>query len=256
MLTEERAPRSRRHSWLRRIAWNAAEVSVKERILFCWSGGKDSAMALAELLRAGECEIAALLTTVTEDYDRISMHGVRRTLLEAQAASLGLPLRSVNIPAGCTNELYEQRMRQALETFLSQGIRRAAFGDLFLADIREYRERNLARAGMEAIFPLWEKDTAELARSFVERRFRAVLVCVDPRKLAASFAGREYDAALLASLPAGVDPCGENGEFHTFVYDGPIFREPVAFTRGETVVREGFCFADLLPPAQTYSASS
>ncbi len=218
---------------------------MKERILFGWSGGKDSAMALAELLRAGECEIAALLTTVTEDYDRISMHGVRRTLLEAQASALGLPLHIVKIPAGCTNEIYEARMRRAMEHFYAQGIRRVAFGDLFLADIREYRERNLARVGMEAIFPLWLRDTTELARGFIADGFRAVLVCVDPRKLDASFAGREYDASLLADLPAGVDPCGENGEFHSFVYAGPIFSEPVAITRGETVERDGFVFTDL-----------
>lgn len=229
---------------------------MKERILFGWSGGKDSAMALAELLRAGECEIAALLTTVTEDYDRISMHGVRRALLEAQAASLGLPLHLVRIPAGCSNDLYEARMREAMEHFAAQGIRRVAFGDLFLGDVREYRERNLAKVGMEAIFPLWLRDTRELAQRFIADGFRAVLVCVDPRKLDAAFAGREYDASLLVALPAGVDPCGENGEFHSFVYDGPIFRQPVAITRGETVQRDGFVFADLLAPGQAHSASS
>jgi len=204
-------------------------------------------MALAELQRGGQQEIAALLTTVTEDYDRISMHGVRRTLLEAQAAALGLPLHIVRIPAGCTNEIYETRMREALEVYLAQGVRRAAFGDLFLADVREYRERNLARVGMEAIFPLWQRDTKELAREFIAQGFRAVLVCVDPRKLGASFCGREYDAALLADLPPHIDPCGENGEFHSFVYDAPNFRQPIALTRGESVVRDGFCFADLAP---------
>lgn len=218
-----------------------------ERILFCWSGGKDSAMALAELLRADEYEIAPLLTTVTEDYDRISMHGVRRTLLEAQAAALHLPLHIVRIPSGCTNETYEARMREALDGFLAQGIRRAAFGDLYLADVRAYRERNLARVGMEALFPLWQRDTQELARSFIAQGFQAVLTCVDTRKLDASFAGRLFDAGLLAALPPGVDPCGENGEFHTFVFAGPIFHQPIPFTRGESVLRDDFCFCDLLP---------
>jgi len=218
---------------------------MKERILFCWSGGKDSALALAEVLRAGDGQVAALLTTVTEDYDRISMHGVRRVLLEAQAAALDLPLHMVRIPAGCSNEIYEARMQQTLEGFLAQGVRRVAFGDLFLQDLREYRERNLARVGMQAIFPVWGQDTAALARRFIAQGFRAVLVCVDPRKLDASFAGREFDAALLADLPPGVDPCGENGEFHTFVYDAPIFRQPITIARGEVVLREGFAFCDL-----------
>lgn len=217
-----------------------------EPILFCWSGGKDSAMALAKLLRGGEHAIAALLTTVTEDYDRISMHGVRRELLEMQAAALGLPLHIVRIPVGCTNELYEQRMREALQIYLQRGIRRVAFGDLFLRDVREYRERNLARAGMEAIFPLWGRDTGELARGFIAQGFRAVLTCVDTRKLDAAFSGREFDGSLLADLPRYTDPCGENGEFHSFVYDGPIFYEPVRIAPGERVTREGYCFCDLL----------
>lgn len=220
---------------------------MKERILFCWSGGKDSAMALAELLRTGDFEIAALLTTVTEDYDRISMHGVRRTLLEGQAAALGLPLQIVTIPPGCINPVYETRMQAALDGFLAQGIRRAAFGDIFLADVREYRERNLARAGMEAVFPLWKRDTTELAYNFIAQGFRAVLTCVDPRKLDASFSGRFFDEQLLADLPPGADPCGENGEFHSFVFEGPVFQRPVAFARGEVVTRDGFVFCDLLP---------
>lgn len=226
---------------------------MKERILFCWSGGKDSTLALAELLRASDCEVAALLTTVTEDYDRISMHGVRRTLLEAQAAALGLPLQIVLIPTGCSNEIYEARMKAALESFLERGIRRAAFGDLFLADVREYRERNLARVGMEAIFPLWQRDTRELAHEFITRGFRAVLTCVDTRKLDASFSGRFFDAQLLADLPPQVDPCGENGEFHSFVFDGSIFRQPVAFSHGERVVREGYAFCDLLPCVKAHA---
>ncbi len=255
--TSNRDPSSakRPSSASQKPAQNDGGDNIKEQILFCWSGGKDSAMALAELLRAGNHQIAALLTTVTEDYDRVSMHGVRCALLEAQAAALGLPLHIVRIPAACTNEIYETSMKEAMEVFLAQGVRRVAFGDLYLADVREYRERNLARAGMEAIFPLWQRDTAQLARAFIAQGYRAALTCVDTRKLDASFAGREFDESLLGDLPPGVDPCGENGEFHSFVFDGPIFRHPIAFTRGVSVSRDSFCFTDLLPAGQLQSAS-
>ena len=224
-----------------------SEARVPEDVLFCWSGGKDSAMALHALKAARDCRITALLTTVTEEYDRISMHGVRRALLERQAESLGLPLHAVLIPPQCINATYEERMKEALAKHFARGVRRVAFGDIFLEDLRAYRENNLAQIGMQALFPIWKRDTRELAREFVRQGFRAITVCVDPRVLDASFAGRELDAAFFAELPPGVDPCGENGEFHTFVFDGPVFKTPIAFHIGEKVVRDGFCFCDLLP---------
>jgi uncharacterized protein (TIGR00290 family) len=224
-----------------------SEARVPEDVLFCWSGGKDSAMALHALRAAPDCRIAALLTTVTEEYDRISMHGVRRALLERQAESLGLPLHAVLIPPQCINATYEERMKEALAKHFARGVRRVAFGDIFLDDLRAYRENNLAKIGMQALFPIWKRDTRELAREFVRQGFRAITVCVDPRVLDASFAGRELDAAFFAELPPGVDACGENGEFHTFVFDGPVFKTPIAFHIGEKVVRDGFCFCDLLP---------
>jgi uncharacterized protein (TIGR00290 family) len=210
-----------------------------------WSGGKDSALALWELRQAGVAP-AALMTTVTDDYERISMHGVRCALLRRQAAATGLPLVEVGIPAGCTNDVYEARMAAAFTAAELAPVEEVAFGDLFLEDIRAYRESRLAAAGRRARFPLWGRDTAALARRFLAAGFRAVVVCVDPRALDSSFAGREYDEAMLADLPAGVDPCGENGEFHTFVTAGPIFTGPIACTRGRVVERDGFVFADLL----------
>jgi uncharacterized protein (TIGR00290 family) len=216
-------------------------------VLFCWSGGKDSAMALHALRSAGNCHITGLLTTITQDYDRISMHGVRRELLERQAESLGLPLHPVLIPPQCINSIYEARMETALNEHLARGTRVVAFGDIFLEDLRAYRERNLAQIGMEAVFPIWKRDTRELAQDFVRLGFRAVTVCIDPRVLDASFAGRELDPSFFADLPPQVDPCGENGEFHTFVFDGPVFQNPIPIRIGERVMRDGFCFCDLLP---------
>jgi uncharacterized protein (TIGR00290 family) len=204
-------------------------------------------MALHDLRRDPRYEIAALQTTVTETYDRISMHGVRRVLLEQQAAALGLPLEIVLIPAACANADYEARMEVTLLRWKARGIRRVAFGDIFLQDLREYRERNLARIEMEAIFPVWLRPTDKLVREFIGLDFRAVTVCVDPRKLPEQFVGREINEEFVAELPAGVDPCGENGEFHSFVYDGPGFAEPVRFEIGEKVLREGFWFCDLIP---------
>jgi uncharacterized protein (TIGR00290 family) len=223
-----------------------SDACAPEEVLFCWSGGKDSAMTLHALRAAGSCRVAALLTTITDEYDRISMHGVRRVLLERQAESLGLPLHPVLIPPQCVNATYEERMKQALEEHFTRGVRRVAFGDIFLEDLRAYREKNLAQVGMRAIFPIWKRDTRELAREFVQQGFRAIAVCVDPRVLDASFAGRELDASFFADLPANVDPCGENGEFHTFVFDGPIFKSPIACRVGEKALRDGFCFCDLL----------
>src|SRR5580700_9270474 len=224
-----------------------SEARVPEDVLFCWSGGKDSAMALHALKAARDCRITALLTTVTEEYDRISMHGVRRALLERQAESLGLPLHAVLIPPQCINATYEERMKEALERHFARGVRRVAFGDIFLEDLRVYREKNLALIGMQGLFPIWKRDTRELAREFVKLGFRAIAVCVDPRALDSSFAGRELNASFFADLPPGVDPCGENGEFHTFVFDGPDFRTPIACHIGEKVQRESFIFRDLLP---------
>ncbi len=220
---------------------------MPEDILFCWSGGKDSAMALHALGAEKGVHIVGLLTTVTEEYDRISMHGVRRALLEGQAESLGLPLHAVLIPPQCVNATYEARMKDALEQHLARGVRHVAFGDIFLEDLRVYREQNLAKVGMEAVFPIWKRDTRELARELIRLGFRAITVCIDPRVLDPSFAGRELDESFFSDLPPGVDPCGENGEFHTFVFDGPIFRTPVPFRAGETVHRNGFYFCDLLP---------
>lgn len=209
-------------------------------------------MALREILLGGELEPVALLTTVTSGYQRISMHGVRRALLEAQAASLGIPLHEVSISPGADNREYESQMDAELSALRSEtpGIEGVVFGDLFLQDIRAYREKNLARAELEAIFPLWRRDTRELASEFTALGFRAVVVCVDSTSLDASFAGRDYDESFVADLPAGVDPCGENGEFHTFVYDGPLFANPVSYIAGEVVLRdERFYYADLLDPA-------
>jgi uncharacterized protein (TIGR00290 family) len=219
----------------------------REQILFCWSGGKDSAMALHTLLQQDDVSVAALLTTVTEGYERISMHGVRRDLLQRQAASLRLPLHEVFIPPQCANRIYETRMQEALRHYLQQGIRRVAFGDIFLEDLREYREKNLASLEMRALFPIWRRDTRQLIGQFHALRFRAIAVCVDTRVLDASFAGRELNASFFADLPDNVDPCGENGEFHTFVFDGPLFTRAVEFAVGETVQRDSFVFCDLLP---------
>ena len=210
-----------------------------------WSGGKDSALALWALRDAG-VRPAVLMTTVTEEYERISMHGVRRSLLRRQAAATGLPLVEVGIPAGCSDDVYERRMAAAFASAELAPVEEVAFGDLFLEDIRAYRESRLAAAGKRARFPLWGSDTSALARRFLAAGFRAILVCVDPRALDPSFAGRDYDGRLLADLPAGVDPCGENGEFHTFVTAGPVFETPIACRRGEVVEREEFVFADLL----------
>jgi len=220
---------------------------VTDRILVSWSGGKDSCLTLAEILRSETFSVQALLTTVTEGYDRISMHGVRRSLLEQQAAALGIPLEVVLIPQAATNDAYQSRMEAAFERYRQAGVTAIAFGDLFLADIRKYREEWLARAGMTPVFPVWLRDTRELARQFIDQGFEAILSCVDTRVLDCSFAGRSFDTALLTDLPENVDPCGENGEFHTFVSGGPIFRRKVPVARGEVVRRESWCFCDLLP---------
>jgi uncharacterized protein (TIGR00290 family) len=213
----------------------------------CWSGGKDSCVALYELQRSPDHDVVGLLTTVTRDHDRISMHGVRRELLKAQADALGLPLDIVFIPAGASNADYESAMAEALGRHHAAGVRTVAFGDLFLADIRAYRDRMMAENGMTAIYPVWGRETRGFVEDFIAAGFRATLTCVDLAKLDASFAGHEIDTALLADLPEGIDPAGENGEFHSFVFDGPNFARPVGVRLGETVVRDGFGFRDLLP---------
>jgi uncharacterized protein (TIGR00290 family) len=222
-----------------------------EPILFCWSGGKDSAMALHALRQKGDFRIAALLTTVTEGYERISMHGVRRQLLEQQAASIGVPLHQVRIPPQCVNPVYEARMEEALRLHYENGVRKVAFGDIFLQDLREYREKNLARMGMTAMFPIWKRDTRELIGCFQGLRFHAIAVCVDPKVLDRRFAGRQLDDQFFRDLPPTADPCGENGEFHTFVYDGPIFSKPISVRVGDIVERDSFIYCDLLPKEQS-----
>jgi uncharacterized protein (TIGR00290 family) len=213
-----------------------------------WSGGKDSALALHALRAAGR-EPSALITTVTEGVERISIHGVRRELLHAQARALGIALVEVRIPLPCPNAVYEARMEAALATPPLDAVTEVAFGDLFLEDIRAYREERLAPSGRRALFPVWGRDTAALAHTFVEQGFQAIVATIDPRSLDASFAGRSYDAELLRDLPPSVDPCGENGEFHTFVHAGPVFDAPIAVETGERVERDGFVYCDILPAA-------
>jgi uncharacterized protein (TIGR00290 family) len=235
---------------------------MTEPVIVAWSGGKDCTLALREIVRGGRYTVAALLTTVTREYERVSMHGVRRSLLRAQAASLRLPLHEVELSPRCSNEVYEAAMDAALAELraATPAIRGVVFGDLFLEDVRAYRERQLARAGLHGIFPLWRRDTRQLAAEFTALGYRAVVVCVDSTVLPRELAGREYDNAFVRALPAGVDSCGENGEFHTFVYDGPPFAYPVAHERGEVVVRdERFVYADLIdtaaPPQLTGSGA-
>ena len=199
----------------------------RKRVLVSWSGGKDSSLALHELRRSRGCEIAGLLTTVSKEYDRISHHGVRTELLEQQAAAVGLPLHKVYLDACCSNEAYEAVMKEAMLGYREAGVQAVVFGDIFLEDLRRYRERKLSLVGMETLFPIWRRDTTELVRAFIDLGFKAYLSCVDGAKLDQSFAGRSIDLELLNDLPDGVDPCGENGEFHTFVYDGPMFQTPV-----------------------------
>lgn len=220
---------------------------VKERVVLSWSGGKDSTMAAYQLLASRKYEIAELLTTVTEEFDRISMHGVRRELLEEQAQYLGIPLRIMTIPKDCTNEIYEARMRETLGNYQAQGITKMAFGDLFLQDVKQYRDERLAQAGMTGVYPLWMRDTDELVRTFIGLGFKAILACVDTEAIDASFAGREIDHALLADLPETADPCGEYGEYHSFVYAGPIFKQAIACKAGATVRRTArFNYCDIV----------
>ncbi len=221
---------------------------MKEKVVLAWSGGKDSAMALHALLGSGRYEVVSLLTTVSKQYERISHHGVRVELLEQQAAALNMRLHKLYLhPANCSIEDYEAVMKKAMLEYKEKNVLTVAFGDIFLQDLREYRQRNLAKVGMRAIFPIWGRDTTELVHTFIALGFKAYLTCVDSKKLGAEFAGRPIDPALIRDLPDGVDPCGENGEFHSYVYDGPIFQRPVEVSAGEVVLRDVRYFADLIP---------
>jgi uncharacterized protein (TIGR00290 family) len=219
-----------------------------ENVLMSWSGGKDSTLALHAILKNKSYHVAALLTTVTEDYDRISMHGVRRILLERQVASLGFPLEKVFIPKNASNADYEANMGRVLTKYKDQGITSVVFGDIFLEDLRQYREEKLATLEMKGIFPLWKRDTQELAHSLITLGFHAITTCVDTQTLGQQFVGRVIDEQFLSDLPPTVDACGENGEYHSFVYDGPLFTKKIACTPGDIVLRdERFCYCDLLP---------
>ncbi len=218
-----------------------------KRVLLSWSSGKDSAWTLHLLRRDPKIELCGLLTTLNEKFQRVAMHGTRRSVLEAQARAAGLPLWMVPLPWPCSNEAYEQGMAEVCERAVNERIGAVAFGDLFLADVRAYRETQLKPTGLEPLFPVWQFPTDELARAMIAAGLRARISCVDTRQLPGQFAGREFDAALLRDLPPGTDPCGERGEFHTCVYAGPMFASPVAIETGEIVERDGFVFADFLP---------
>jgi uncharacterized protein (TIGR00290 family) len=212
-----------------------------------WSSGKDSAFALLEAKRRGLADVVGVITTISEEYDRVAMHGVRHSVLDRQIAALGLPCIKVPLPTRCTNEIYESRMAKAVEEIQNQGIRHIVYGDLFLEDIRAYREEKLSAAGMTGIFPLWKRDTDALAQEMIAEGVVAHLVCIDPKKLDRAFAGRLFDRELLAELPGTVDPCGENGEFHTVVSAGPMFTVNIPVEVGPVVDRDGFVYADVLP---------
>jgi len=225
-----------------------------KRILMSWSSGKDSAWALKLLREQGEMEVAGLLTTINQAAGRVAMHGVRESLVDAQAAAAGLALWKIPLPWPCSNEDYQHIMRGCCDRAVREGIDGIAFGDLFLADVRRYRETQLRDTGLEPIFPLWGLPTPRLAREMISSGLRAKLAVIDPKRLSPVFAGREFDERLLAELPAGVDPCGEYGEFHSFVYHGPMFCHPVEVALGEIVTRDGFVFADLKPVASPATA--
>lgn len=217
-----------------------------KRVLLSWSSGKDCAWALHVLRAQRDVEIVGLLTTLNTEFDRVAMHGTRRSVLEAQAEAAGLPLWLVPLPWPCSNAIYEERMREACERAIAEKVDAIAFGDLFLTDVRAYRERQLEATGLEPLFPLWQIPTDQLARTMIAGGLRAKLVCVDSRQLPSRFAGRNFDQVLLEELPPGVDPCGERGEFHSCAYDGPMFSQPVALEAGEIVDRDGFIYSDFV----------
>ncbi|HEY2845302.1 MAG TPA: ATP-binding protein [Bryobacteraceae bacterium] len=218
-----------------------------KQVLLSWSSGKDSAWTLHLLRQQPDIQVAALLTTFNSAADRVAMHAVRRTLVEAQAERVSIPLWAVDLPWPCSNLEYEEQMRSVCQRASAAGITVVAFGDLFLQDIRDYRVRQLQGTGLEPLFPVWQIPTDQLGRDMIAAGLKAKLTCVDPSKLERSFAGRDYDQRLLQALPPGIDPCGENGEFHTFVYDAPVFSGPIGVQMGEVVERDGFVFADVLP---------
>ena len=226
---------------------------MRSKAWLAWSSGKDSAWALHTIRQSAEFEVVALLTTVNQTYSRVAMHAVRESLLEMQAGAAGLPLIKVPIPSACTNEIYEQAMSAAMTRAKAEGVTHVIFGDLFLEDVRAYREKQLARCDVAPVFPLWGRDTRQLAEEMIAGGLSAYLTCVDPRKLDRSFAGGKFDAELLRALPTDVDPCGENGEFHSFVNDGPMFKQAILVTPGEIVERDGFVFADFVPRASAAS---
>jgi uncharacterized protein (TIGR00290 family) len=233
---------------------NSSLTSPILRAWLCWSSGKDSAWALHVIRQKGEFDVVALLTTVNRTHARVAMHAVREVLLDRQAEEAGLPLVKIPIPSPCPNEVYEQAMSEAMAAARGQGVRHMIFGDLFLEDVRAYREKHLTACGITPVFPLWKTDTRQLAREMIAGGLDAYLTCIDPRKLARDFAGRRFDATLVCDLPAEVDPCGENGEFHTFACAGPMFRRPITVQPGEIVERDGFLFADLLPADSSTTA--
>jgi uncharacterized protein (TIGR00290 family) len=225
---------------------------MRKQVVLSWSGGKDSSLALAALQADDRYEVVGLLTGITDGYDRVSIHGVRRVLVEAQAAAVGLPLYEVRLEQRSSNAAYEAAFTSALQSLrlAAPDVSHIAFGDLYLEDVRAYRERLLTGTGFEPLFPLWQRDTTRLAHEFIDVGFRAVLVCVDTTQLSADFAGHAFDRILLDTLPPGVDPCGEAGEFHTFVWDGPPFQSPIPITVGETILRdERFAYTEILPAA-------
>ncbi|MCH7949070.1 MAG: diphthine--ammonia ligase [Candidatus Dadabacteria bacterium] len=221
---------------------------MRKNILISWSGGKDSSLALYEIQKSRDYEVAALITTITSDYDRVSMHGLRTILLDEQASSLNIPLEKIFISKNAPNDEYESRLKEVLLKYKQLGIRDIVFGDLFLEEIKKYREDLLGKIGMECVFPIWKRDTVKLAKRFIELGFKAITVCVDSNVLGKEFAGREFDEHFLDDLPKAIDPCGENGEFHTFVYDGPILKNPIDHELGEIVLRDKrFYYCDILP---------
>lgn len=226
---------------------------MTEKVILSWSGGKDSAHTLYEIQKTDNYEILGLLTTFAQDYDRVSMHGVQRILLEQQADSLGFPLEKVFISKNASMKDYESKMREVLAKYLTAGVSSVVFGDIFLEDVRKYREDNLSKMGMKGIFPMWKRDTYELAHKFIDLGFQAVITCVDSNILDKNFVGRAFNEQFLSELPSNIDPCGENGEFHSFVYDGPIFQERILYTKGEIVLRENrFYYCDLIPSSKGY----
>jgi len=219
----------------------------REKVILSWSGGKDSAFTLYKLLKNPDYEVVSLLTTITREYDRVSMHGVRCNLIEQQANSAGLPLVKVYIPSNCTNEIYSSIMEDEMKKLKLSGVNTVAFGDIYLRDVRDYRVKNLSRVDMECLFPLWEMDPLVVIRDFIDTGFKSITTCIDIRVLNVKFLGRVIDRSFLAELPPEIDPAGEKGEFHSFVFDGPTFKNKIPFKTGESVLRDNFNFIDLLP---------